>query len=120
MAPGDAGVTWRPGAGADSGRGGAADPSDGGVRFRDGGRGSGALRPGSARADLLPARQSDREAFERRMAALEGGVGALATASGQAATFNAVATLTGAGENVVASSSLYGGIYSLFKNRPLA
>jgi O-acetylhomoserine (thiol)-lyase len=56
------------------------------------------------------------DAFERRMAALEGGVGALATASGQAATFYAVATLTGAGENVVASSSLYGGIYSLLKN----
>jgi O-acetylhomoserine (thiol)-lyase len=56
------------------------------------------------------------EAFERRVAALEGGVGALATASGQAATFYAVATLTDAGENIVASSSLYGGIYSLLKN----
>lgn len=56
------------------------------------------------------------EAFERRMAALEGGIGALATASGQAATFYAVATLAGQGDNVVASTSLYGGIYSLFKN----
>jgi O-acetylhomoserine (thiol)-lyase len=56
------------------------------------------------------------DAFERRMAALEGGIGAVATASGQAATFNAIATLTGQGENVVASSSLYGGIYSLLKN----
>src|SRR5690242_2712192 len=53
------------------------------------------------------------DAFERRMAAIEGGVGAVATASGQAATFYAIAALTGAGENVVASSSLYGGIYSL-------
>ncbi len=56
------------------------------------------------------------EAFERRIAALEGGIGALATASGQAATFYALATLTSAGDNVVASSSLYGGIYSLLKN----
>jgi O-acetylhomoserine (thiol)-lyase len=55
-------------------------------------------------------------AFEQRMAALEGGIGALATASGQAATFYAVATLTRAGDNVVASRSLYGGIYSLLKN----
>jgi O-acetylhomoserine (thiol)-lyase len=56
------------------------------------------------------------EAFERRMASIEGGVGALATASGQAATFYAIATLTQAGDNIVASTSLYGGIYSLLKN----
>jgi len=56
------------------------------------------------------------EGFERRMAALEGGVGALATASGQAATFYAITNITDAGENVVASRSLYGGIYSLLKN----
>src|SRR5260221_12285086 len=43
------------------------------------------------------------DAFERRMASLEGGIGALATASGQAATFYAIATLTGSGENVVAA-----------------
>lgn len=55
-------------------------------------------------------------AFEQRMAAIEGGIGALATASGQAATFYAVATLTRAGENIVSSTSLYGGIYSLLKN----
>src|SRR5690348_7898580 len=56
------------------------------------------------------------EAFEQRIAALEDGIGALATASGQAATFYAIANITRAGENVVAASSLYGGIYSLLKN----
>ncbi|MCS6776623.1 MAG: O-acetylhomoserine aminocarboxypropyltransferase/cysteine synthase family protein [Chloroherpetonaceae bacterium] len=55
-------------------------------------------------------------AFEQRMAALEGGIGAVATASGQAAAFFAVCNLTRAGENIVASTSLYGGIYSLFRN----
>lgn len=55
--------------------------------------------------------------FERRMAALEGGIGAVATASGQAATFYAIATITQQGDNVVASTSLYGGIYSLLKNQ---
>lgn len=55
-------------------------------------------------------------AFEQRMAALEGGIGAVATASGQAATFFALCNLTRAGENVVASASLYGGIYSLLRN----
>ncbi len=56
------------------------------------------------------------EAFERRIAALEGGVGAVAASSGQAAVFNAIATITEHGDNVVASSSLYGGVYSLLKN----
>ena len=51
--------------------------------------------------------------FEERMAALEGGVGAIATASGQAALHLAVATLAGAGSHVVASSSLYGGSHNL-------
>lgn len=52
-------------------------------------------------------------AFEERMAALEGGVGAVATASGQAALALAVTTLTGSGAHVVASSSLYGGTVNL-------
>src|SRR5262249_45322948 len=56
------------------------------------------------------------DAFEERMAAIEGGIGAVAAASGQAAVFNAIATITRQGENVVASSSLYGGVYSLLKN----
>ncbi len=51
--------------------------------------------------------------FEERMAALEGGVGAIATASGQAALHLAVATLAGAGSHLVASSALYGGSHNL-------
>ncbi|HET9071208.1 MAG TPA: bifunctional o-acetylhomoserine/o-acetylserine sulfhydrylase [Acidimicrobiales bacterium] len=51
--------------------------------------------------------------FEERVADLEGGVGALATASGQAAETLAILTLTQAGGHVVASASLYGGTYTL-------
>ena len=51
--------------------------------------------------------------LEERMAALEGGVGAIATASGQAALHLAVATLLGAGDHIVASGSLYGGSHNL-------
>jgi O-acetylhomoserine (thiol)-lyase len=51
--------------------------------------------------------------LEERIAALEGGVGAIATASGQAALHLALATLGGAGSHVVASSALYGGSHNL-------
>ena len=51
--------------------------------------------------------------FEERMAALEGGVGAIATASGQAALHLAIVTLMGQGGHIVASSSLYGGSHNL-------
>lgn len=51
--------------------------------------------------------------LEERIAALEGGVGAIATASGQAALHLAVATLMGAGGHIVASRSLYGGTHNL-------
>ena len=51
--------------------------------------------------------------FEERMAALEGGIGAIATASGQAALHLAVATIAGAGSHVVASGALYGGSHNL-------
>src|SRR5688572_7491960 len=51
--------------------------------------------------------------LEERMAALEGGVGAIATASGQAALHLAIATLMDAGCHIVASSSLYGGSHNL-------
>src|SRR5260221_682814 len=51
--------------------------------------------------------------FEERMAALEGGVGAIATASGQAALHLAAATLMGAGSHIVASGALYGGSHNL-------
>ena len=51
--------------------------------------------------------------FEERMAALEGGVGAIATASGQAALHLAIATLMGRGGHIVSSASLYGGSHNL-------
>ncbi len=51
--------------------------------------------------------------LEERIAALEGGVGAIATASGQAALHLAIATLAGAGQHIVASSALYGGSHNL-------
>ena len=51
--------------------------------------------------------------LEERMAALEGGVGAIATASGQAALHLAVATLMDAGSHIVASAALYGGSHNL-------
>ncbi|EIW52953.1 O-acetylhomoserine ami [Trametes versicolor FP-101664 SS1] len=53
--------------------------------------------------------------FERRMAALEGGVAAVATASGHAAQFMAISCIAGAGDNLVTSSYLYGGTYNQFK-----
>lgn len=52
--------------------------------------------------------------FEQQMAALEGGVGALATSSGQAAEFIAICTLASSGDEIVSASSLYGGTYTLF------
>ncbi len=55
-----------------------------------------------------------QDVFERRIAALEGGVGALATASGQAAEFLAIANIASAGDEIVSSTSLYGGTYNLF------
>jgi O-acetylhomoserine (thiol)-lyase len=51
--------------------------------------------------------------LEERVAALEGGAGAVATASGQAALHLAIATLAGAGSHIVASSALYGGSHNL-------
>jgi O-acetylhomoserine/O-acetylserine sulfhydrylase len=53
--------------------------------------------------------------LEERIAALEGGVAALATASGQAAQFIAIATLAHAGDNIIATSNLYGGTYNQLK-----
>lgn len=52
--------------------------------------------------------------LEERLAALEGGVGAICTASGQAALHLAVATLMGAGGHIVSSGSIYGGSHNLF------
>ena len=53
--------------------------------------------------------------LEERIAALEGGVGAIATASGQAATHLAISTLMGAGSHIVSSQSIYGGTHNLLE-----
>ena len=55
------------------------------------------------------------DVFEQRMAALEGGVAALATSSGQAAQFLTITTIAEAGDNFVSTSYLYGGTYNQFK-----
>ncbi|MBS1919500.1 MAG: O-acetylhomoserine aminocarboxypropyltransferase/cysteine synthase [Bacteroidetes bacterium] len=55
------------------------------------------------------------DVFEQRIAALEGGVAALATASGQAAQFLAISNIVQSGENFISSSYLYGGTYNQFK-----
>src|SRR3954447_5602559 len=55
------------------------------------------------------------DVFEKRMAALEGGVAGLATSSGQAAQFLALNNILGAGDNFVSTSYLYGGTYNQFK-----
>jgi len=55
------------------------------------------------------------DVFEKRMAALEGGVAAVAASSGQAAQFMAIAALAHAGDNIVSTSNLYGGTYNQFK-----
>ncbi len=54
------------------------------------------------------------DVFEKRVAALEGGAAGLATASGQAAETLTVTTLASAGEEIVSTTSLYGGTYNLF------
>lgn len=53
-------------------------------------------------------------AFEERVASLEGGIGSVATASGMSAEFLTAAALAGAGDNLVTSSALYGGTHTLF------
>jgi len=55
------------------------------------------------------------DVFEKRIAALEGGVGAVAASSGQSAQFMAITTIAGAGDNIVSSAALYGGTYNQFK-----
>jgi len=56
------------------------------------------------------------DVLEQRIAALEGGVGALALASGQAAETLGILNVAGAGDNIVSSSDLYGGTYNLFRH----
>jgi O-acetylhomoserine (thiol)-lyase len=55
------------------------------------------------------------DVFEKRIAALEGGVAAVATASGQAAQFLAITNILGAGDNFISTSFVYGGTYNQFK-----
>ena len=55
-----------------------------------------------------------QDVLEQRLAALEGGVAALALASGQAAVTYSILTIAEAGDNIVSSSALYGGTYNLF------
>ena len=59
---------------------------------------------------------STQGVFEERIAALEGGVGALATASGAAAITYAIQALAKAGENIVASKNIYGGTFNLLEH----
>jgi O-acetylhomoserine (thiol)-lyase len=62
-----------------------------------------------------PPQNPTNDVFEKRVAALEGGVAALAVASGQAAQFLAISTIAEAGDNIVSTSFLYGGTYNQFK-----
>ena len=55
------------------------------------------------------------DVFEKRIAALEGGVAALSVSSGQSAQFLAISTICNAGDNIVSSANLYGGTYNQFK-----
>ncbi len=55
------------------------------------------------------------DVFEKRIAALEGGIGALATSSGQAAQFLAITNIAETGDNIISTSFLYGGTYNQFK-----
>jgi O-acetylhomoserine (thiol)-lyase len=55
-----------------------------------------------------------QDVLEKRLAALEGGIAALALASGQAAVTYSILTIAEAGDNIVASNALYGGTYNLF------
>lgn len=59
---------------------------------------------------------STQDVFEKRIAALEGGVAALATASGAAAITYSIQALAKAGENIVASRTIYGGTYNLLEH----
>jgi len=62
-----------------------------------------------------PTIQPTVDALEKRIAALEGGVAAVAASSGQSAQFMTIAALAHAGDNIVSTSNLYGGTYNQFK-----
>lgn len=62
-----------------------------------------------------PYHQPTVDVFEKRIAALEGGVAAVAASSGQSAQFMAIAALAHAGDNIVSTTNLYGGTYNQLK-----
>lgn len=68
-------------------------------------------RPGNIYTRIM---NPTNDVFERRVAALEGGVGALAFASGSSAVAFSLLNIVGAGDHVVSANSLYGGTYNLF------
>ena len=65
---------------------------------------------------LHPIKQSTNDVLERRLAAMEGGVAAVATASGTAAIATTLMVILKTGDHIVASNSLYGGTYNLLSN----
>lgn len=71
----------------------------------------GLKRPGNIYTRIT---NTTNEVFEKRMAALEGGVAAVATASGQSAVFLSITNICGPGDNVVAQPFLYGGTFTMF------
>ncbi|KAJ5287131.1 O-acetylhomoserine (thiol)-lyase [Penicillium angulare] len=80
--------------------------------FNDSAQGArlfGLQEPGNIYTRLM---NPTNDVFEKRIAALEGGIAALATASGQAAQYLTLTSLTRPGDNIVASSHLYGGTYN--------
>ena len=72
------------------------------------------LLPSILRRHFESAGAHPQDVFEQRMAALEGGVAAVAASSGQAAQFMAISTIAGAGDNIVSTSYLYGGVSVCF------
>ena len=68
-------------------------------------------RPGNIYTRIT---NTTNEVFEKRMAALEGGVAAVATASGQSAVFLSITNICGPGDNIVAHPFLYGGTFTMF------
>ena len=68
-------------------------------------------RPGNIYTRIT---NTTNEVFEKRMAALEGGVAAVSTASGQSAVFLSITNICGPGDNIVAQPYLYGGTFTMF------
>ena len=73
------------------------------------------LQPIFSQIIELTPQQPTVDVFEKRIAALEGGVAAVAASSGQAAQFMAIAAIAHAGDNIVSTTNLYGGTYNQLK-----